>query len=227
MLVYGRRTYPNTFGHFLFRYFWISFNQFHNFTLTFYQPIYQPIYQPTLRNYFFRSRKRHPDKVVHKTETFPTVAFQNPWHARTKLLYQFQIPIHAHYFPIPWNGDPSKKSSSLNPSRNVPAEVISIRSTKISNLGGTSRVKSLCTIEFITASRIATGFQSLRSIRSLDVICVAVRFSNSILSNTLFVALISEQYPYSLFSIRSTRFVPRYFATFIDTPFSSLSRYAT
>ena len=62
---------------------------------------------------------------------------------------------------------------------------------------------------------------------SLDVIFANVLFSTSILSNTCLVAFINEQYPYSLFSIKSTRSKPSYFATFTDIPLVSANKYAT
>lgn len=74
------------------------------------------------------------------------------------------------------------------------------------------------------ASRKATGFHNFRSIRSFDVMVAKVVFSTAILSSTLFVALMSEQYPYSLFSRRSTRSRPLYLATLIDTLFTSAKR---
>ena len=79
----------------------------------------------------------------------------------------------------------------------------------------------------ITASRKATGFHNLVSFRSLGVIFANVLFSTPILSNTCLVAFINEQYPYSLFSIKSTRSKPSYFATFTDIPLVSANKYAT
>ena len=79
----------------------------------------------------------------------------------------------------------------------------------------------------ITASRKATGFHNFVSFRSFGVIFASVLFSTSILSNTCLVAFINEQYPYSLFSVKSTRSNPLYFATFTDIPLVSANKYAT
>lgn len=65
---------------------------------------------------------------------------------------------------------PLKNSSSFIPSVSEPAEVISILLSKISNFGGISRVKSLCTKALIIASLSAIGFHSHFSILSLYVI---------------------------------------------------------
>ena len=74
------------------------------------------------------------------------------------------------------------------------------------------------------ASRKPTGFHNFRSIRFFDVMVAKVVFSTAILSSTLFVALMSEHYPYSLFSRRSTRSRPLYLATLINTLFPSAKR---
>ena len=77
---------------------------------------------------------------------------------------------------------------------------------------------------FITASRRATLFHNGVSIRSTGVIVAATLFSMSSFARTLFVALIREQYPYSLFSTKSQRSRLEYFATFMELPFSSANK---
>ena len=79
----------------------------------------------------------------------------------------------------------------------------------------------------MTASRKATLFHKGVSIRSIGVMVAATLFSISSFDNTLLVALIREQYPYSLFSTKSQRSRLEYFATLIELPFSSAYRYAT
>lgn len=119
---------------------------------------------------------------------------------------------------------PKKNSSWFRPSGKPPAEVISILSGNISNFGGTSPVKSLCTKALMIASRRAIISHRFLSTLSFEVILVEVGFSNSILSKTRFAALIKQEFPYSLFSIRSVLDNEPYLATLIEVELISESR---
>lgn len=193
MFIYSSRADPDIFSHILFGYFRINLNQFYYFPLTFYQPIYQPIYQPTLSNNFFRCRKCHTNKIPHKPKAFLSITLQNPWHSRPKLLHQFQIPIHAHQFPIPWNGNPIKKIIFIEALRQSACR------SDFNTVGKNLEFGWHLTGKVVMHNRIYHGLADGHRIPKPAVYPFfgrnlrAVRFSNSILSNTLFVAFMSEQ----------------------------------